>query len=151
MADHSTPPIAHPLPGLPGALGITVTYGYCLPQERSDVIATLPVTAQVLNPAGTVHAATVVALADTACGYGCLANLPPGKVGFTTVDLTSNFVGTAKAGEALQAAATAVHLGGTTQVWDATVSVQRSGATRTVAVFRCTQMLLSARTPQGTA
>jgi acyl-coenzyme A thioesterase PaaI-like protein len=39
--------------------------------------------------------------------------------------------------------ATAVHLGKSTQVWDASVTHRESG--KTLALFRCTQMILYAK------
>lgn len=87
---------------------------------------------------GFLHAGTVVTLADTACGFGCIASLPEGAHSFTTVELKSNFLRTATAGR-LEARATLVHGGRRTQVWDATV-VDSDG--HTLALFRCTQMLL---------
>jgi uncharacterized protein (TIGR00369 family) len=80
-----------------------------------------------------------VTLADTTAGYGCIANLPDGATGFTTVELKSNFLGTARDGT-LECTATAVHVGKTTQVWDAVVTHKETG--KTMALFRCTQMLL---------
>jgi 1,4-dihydroxy-2-naphthoyl-CoA hydrolase len=112
-----------PLPGLPGLLGITL-----IEASADRVEAVLTVGPEHLAPTGYLHAACVVALADTTCGYGCLAALPVGKVGFTTIELKSNHLATAPLGEQLRAVATPVHGGRTTQVW--------------VAVFRCTQMLL---------
>ena len=79
------------------------------------------------------------------CGYGCLAALPAGKVGFTTIELNSNHLATAPPGQQIRAVATPVHRGRTTQVWDAVVtSATQAGDPlgRPVAVFRCTQMLL---------
>lgn len=93
-----------------------------------------------LAPNGYLHAATVVALADTACGYGCIMSLPKGASGFTTLELKSNFIGTTLEGR-ITCEARLVHGGRSTQVWDAEV---KSDATRkTIALFRCTQMLLS--------
>jgi 1,4-dihydroxy-2-naphthoyl-CoA hydrolase len=97
----------------------------------------LPVRDDLLAPNGYLHAGTVVALADTACGYGCTASLPAGGTGFTTIELKTNFLGTAREGT-LECVATLVHAGRTTQVWDATI---RSGQ-KTIAVFRCTQLVL---------
>jgi 1,4-dihydroxy-2-naphthoyl-CoA hydrolase len=45
------------------------------------------ISKQHLAPNGYLHAATVVALADTACGYGCIMSLPEGASGFTTLEL----------------------------------------------------------------
>jgi uncharacterized protein (TIGR00369 family) len=81
-------------------------------------------------------------LADTCAGYGCIANLPPGAAGFTTIELKSNFLGTALEGVIL-ASARPAHLGKSTQVWDAVVTHKASG--KTLALFRCTQMILWTR------
>ena len=48
-------------------------------------------------------------------------------------------LGTARDGVVV-ATAKAVHLGRTTQVWDAVVTSQATG--KTIALFRCTQMVL---------
>ena len=98
----------------------------------------LDIRSELLAPNGFLHAATVICLADTACGYGCLAHLPPGAKNFTTIELKSNFMGTAREGT-LSVVATGVHLGRSTQVWDATVTGPDG---KTTALFRCTQMVL---------
>ena len=119
------------LPGLVGVEIVTVS--------REAVQSRLPVRRDVMAPNGYLHAASVVALADTSCGYGCLATLPDGAKGFTTIELKANFLGTAREG-AIACRATPVHLGRTTQVWDAVVTHEASGAK--IALFRCTQMVL---------
>ena len=81
----------------------------------------------------------MIALADTSCGYGCVSHLPQGASGFTTIELKANFLGTAHDGS-IYCRATPAHLGRTTQVWDAVVTVEGSGAK--IALFRCTQMVL---------
>ena len=95
---------------------------------------------QHLAPNGYLHAASVVALADTACGYGCIMSLPEEASGFTTAELKTNFIGTALQG-IVSCQARLVHGGRTTQVWDAEVKSDTSG--KTIALFRCTQFLLS--------
>jgi 1,4-dihydroxy-2-naphthoyl-CoA hydrolase len=99
----------------------------------------LAVRPDLMAPNGFLHAATIIALADTTCGYGCVAGLPAGARGFTTIELKANFLGTARDG-AIECEAVPLHLGRTTQVWDARVSAQPGGAR--VALFRCTQMIL---------
>jgi uncharacterized protein (TIGR00369 family) len=94
---------------------------------------------QHLAPNGYLHAAAVVALADTACGYGCLMSLPENASNFTTVELKANFMGTALEG-GVTCDARLVHAGRTTQVWDAEVKSEASG--KTIALFRCTQIVL---------
>lgn len=88
---------------------------------------------------GFLHAGTITAMADTCCGYGAIAALPEGADGFTTLDLSSNFVSTVREGVIL-CRATPAHLGRRTQVWDAQVSAGETG--RMLAHFRCTQLVL---------
>ena len=121
---------------LPGLLGIVIMH-----VGPTEIRAELPVHASLMAPNGFLHAASVIALADTAAGYGCVANLPEGASGFTTVELKSNHLGTATEGT-IECVAKAAHLGKTTQVWDATVTHRESG--KTIALFRCTQMVLYA-------
>jgi len=101
------------------------------------VKARMPVTEKLLAPNGFLHAASVITLADTCAGYGCFASLPEGAKGFTTIELKSNFLGTAREG-VIECEARGVHLGKSTQVWDAEVT--SSG--KTIALFRCTQIVL---------
>ncbi|HYF60076.1 MAG TPA: PaaI family thioesterase [Burkholderiaceae bacterium] len=119
---------------LPGLLGVVVEeIGQGLLRAR------LEVEPRHWAPNGFLHAATVVALADTGAGYACAAHLPEGASGFTTIELKTNHLGTAKEGT-IVADVRAVHLGRSTHVWDATVSHRDDG--RTIALFRCTQMIL---------
>lgn len=84
----------------------------------------------------------MVALADTTAGYGCVASLPGSAIGFTTIELKSNHLGTLLEG-ALLAEGTLVHGGRTTQVWDVVVTAEETG--KKIALFRCTQMILYPR------
>jgi uncharacterized protein (TIGR00369 family) len=119
---------------LPGLIGIRFTG---VAENRID--AELDIRPELMAPNGFLHAATVIALADTACGYGCIAHLPEGADNFTTVELKSNFIGTARDGT-IVCVATPAHLGNTTQVWDAVVTDRATG--RKIALFRCTQLLI---------
>jgi uncharacterized protein (TIGR00369 family) len=119
---------------LPGLIGLTIVAA-----EHELLVAELVLREELLAPNGFLHAASIIALADTACGYGCLAHLPDGATNFTTVELKSNFLGTAREGT-LSCIAKPAHLGRNTQVWDATVARKADGGT--IALFRCTQMVL---------
>lgn len=121
-------------PFLPGLLGIVVTA-----MDKNALNAELTVQTSHLAPNGYLHAGTVVTLADTACGYGCMANLPEGAHSFTTIELKSNFLGTAREG-VIECEAKAIHGGRNTQVWDALVRHRDTG--KLIATFRCTQMIL---------
>jgi len=107
--------------------------------ESGKVILRLPLRSELLAPNGFLHGAVVVALADTACGYGALAHLPQGASNFTTAELKTNYLGTARDG-AIVCEATPAHLGRSTQVWDA--EVRNEASSQRLALFRCTQMIL---------
>lgn len=92
-----------------------------------------------LAPNGYLHAASVIALADSACGYGAVLSKPDAAIGFTTIELKANFLGTAREG-AIACEARMLHGGRNTQVWDAEVKDEASG--KIIALFRCTQMML---------
>lgn len=122
---------------LPGEFGIEFDS-----IEWTRLTSRLAIRPQFLAPNGYLHAATVIALADTTCGYGCISHLPEGADGFTTAELKSNFLSTTTDGVIL-CEAIATHLGRTTQVWDAIVSSAETG--RKMALFRCTQVILYRR------
>lgn len=124
-------------PHLPGLLGLELTA-----ISRGQVRARLDVKPHHWAANGYLHAATVVALADTCCGNGCIASLPEGAEGFTTIELKSNFLGTVREGE-IVCEARLVHGGRSTQVWDAEVTDPATG--KPIAAFRCTQMVLYPR------
>ena len=122
---------------LPGLIGIEF-----LTLEPGRLTSRLPLRPELLAPNGYLHAAAIIALADTACGYGTFTDLPDGAHNFTTIELKSNFLGTTREG-VIACVATRVHSGRTTQIWDATVTDEASG--KTIALFRCTQLILYPR------
>ncbi len=118
---------------LPGTLDIEML------DLPGRIAARMPLRQAHLAPNGFLHAGSIVSLADTLCGFATVLNLPEGASGFTTIELKTNFLGTALEG-VLFAQATPLHKGRTTQVWDAVVSHGEGG--KTLAHFRCTQMVL---------
>ena len=118
----------------PGLLGFQV-----VAVDAEGLSTRLDVRPDLLAPNGYLHAATVVGLADTSCGYGCRLHLPDGASGFTTIELKSNFLATVREG-GVACRSQLVHGGRTTQVWDATVTAEASG--KVLALFRCTQAVL---------
>ena len=123
---------------LPGYLGVEMTA-----LAQGTLSSRMAVKKLHVAPNEFLHAASVVALADTACGYATIAHLPAGAQSFTTIELKSNFLGTVRDG-GIACTATAQHLGRTTQVWDAVVTNEATG--RRLALFRCTQMILWPKT-----
>ena len=126
---------------LPGMFGIEF-----LTIEPGRLSSRLTVRPELLAPNGYLHAAAIIALADTSCGYGTINDLPNGANNFTTIELKSNFLGTAREG-VIACVATRLHGGRTTQIWDATVTNVPQGcfakaSRKTIALFRCTQLIL---------
>lgn len=122
---------------LPGLIGIEI-----LSLDLGWLTSRLALRPELLAPNGYLHAATVIALADTTCGYGTIAHLPEGAQNFTTIELKSNFLGTAREG-VIACVATQLHGGRTTQVWDAEVTDEGNG--KKIALFRCTQLIIYPR------
>jgi 1,4-dihydroxy-2-naphthoyl-CoA hydrolase len=125
------------LPGLFGVELLSIGHG--------RVESRLVLKPEHLAPNDFLHAGTVITLADTSAGMGCLASLPEGAIGFTTIELKTNFLATAREG-ALRCLAELAHGGSRTQVWDATVS--REEDERVIALFRCTQFILPREDPR---
>jgi uncharacterized protein (TIGR00369 family) len=107
--------------------------------DERELLMRLPIRNELLAPNGFLPAASIIALAYTACGYACMAHLPDGAENFTTVELKTNFLGSTTEG-AIDAVARTAHLGRTMQLWDATVTEVATG--NTLALFCCTQMIL---------
>jgi 1,4-dihydroxy-2-naphthoyl-CoA hydrolase len=134
-SDHSTERFnAYGAAALPGLLGIVIDSA-----TKEEIRASLRVRPELMAPNGFLHAGTIISMADTACGYGCVFNLPPGAIGFTTIETKSNHLSTLRDGF-VACRATPAHLGRSTQVWDAVVENPLTG--KPLAMFRCTQLLL---------
>lgn len=122
---------------LPELMGLTL-----VSVSKESVRARMEVTKHHLAPNNYLHAASVVALADSTCGYATIVNLPEGARGFTTIELKTNFLSTVREG-VIFCEATPAHIGKSTMVWDARIREEKSG--KTIALFRCTQMILPKR------
>lgn len=119
---------------LPALLGFTL-----VSVSKECVRARMQIEKHHMAPNGYLHAASVITLADTTCGYATTINLPKGAGGFTTIELKTNFLGTTREGTIL-CEGTPAHIGRRTHVWDARVWDEKTG--RDIALFRCTQMIL---------
>jgi len=118
----------------PGLVGIELDI--C---EADLVTGRMTVTAPVIAGTGFLWAPVVITLADWLCAAGMSPNLPAGA-SFTTVELKTNFLGSASEGEVVSGRAVPVHRGKSTHVWD--VEVRNETRDRVIALFRCTQMIL---------
>ena len=119
---------------LPGVLDIKVT-----DVKKGMLKAQLEVSRKHLSINGFLHAGTLITLADSAAGYGCMANLPDGASGFTTIELKSNMTSSVKEG-AISCVSECVHSGRTTQVWESIVTSEVTG--KMLAKFICTQLVI---------
>jgi len=124
-------------PLVPGQLGCVFTHA-----APDLVLGHIDVTENLIAGTGFLFAPAVIALADTCAAIGCGANIPEGA-SFTTIELKSNFLASARVGERVVCRCTPAHLGRQTHVWDATVTNETTG--KAMALFRCTQMVLLAR------
>jgi uncharacterized protein (TIGR00369 family) len=124
-------------PRVPGQLGCIFDH------SASDlVVGHIDVTENLIAGTGFLFAPAVIALADTCAAIGCGNNIPEGS-SFTTIELKSNFLSSARVGDRVACRCVPVHLGRQTHVWDATVTNESNG--RTMALSRCTQMVLAPR------
>jgi 1,4-dihydroxy-2-naphthoyl-CoA hydrolase len=121
----------------PGLVGVEIET--C---EPDLVTGRMVVGREVVAGNNMVWAPVIITLADWLCAAGMSPNLPKGA-GFTTIELKSNFLGTAAVGETVSGRATPVHKGKTTHVWDAVIRNETKD--KTIALFRCTQMILHPR------
>ena len=122
---------------VPGLLGMVSDY---VAPDRVE--AHIDVTEKLIAGTGFLFAPAVIALADGCAALGCGGNIPEGA-SFTTIELKTNFMSSARVGERVTCVCTPVHLGRQTHVWDAVVTNETTG--KTMALFRCTQMVLAAR------
>ena len=122
---------------LPGLLGIEVTA-----VRKGRLEAKLEVSGKHRALNGYLHAGTIITLADSGAGYGCMTNLPDGASGFTTIELKSNHMATVSEG-VIRCESECLHAGRTTQVWESRVFAEATG--KTLAKFTCTQLILYPR------
>ncbi len=124
-------------PLVPGQMGCV--FDHAAPEL---VLGHIDVTGTLIAGTGFLFAPAIIALADTCAAIGCGANIPAGA-SFTTIELKSNFLASARVGERVSCRCTPAHVGRQTHVWDAVVTNETTG--RTIALFRCTQMVLLPR------
>lgn len=117
--------------------------GIQIDESAEELAGSFTVTHDLIAGTGYLWAPVVVTLADALCAFGVSRHWPPGAASFTTVESKANFLGSAREGEVVRGVASPVHLGSTTQVWDAAVTNTSTG--KNMAVYRCTQLILYPR------
>jgi len=116
--------------------------GIELSEDPDDASARLTVTHPLIAGTGYLWAPVVMTIADALCAFGVSQHWPEGATSFTTLECKANFLSSAQEGQVVVGQATPLHLGRSTQVWDATVTNETTG--RLMASYRCTQLLLYA-------
>jgi 1,4-dihydroxy-2-naphthoyl-CoA hydrolase len=111
--------------------------------EGEETSAQLTVRHELIAGTGYLWAPVVVGIADALCAFGVSRHWPEGAASFTTVEAKVNFFSSAKENDEVVGHAMPLHLGSTTQVWDA--RVENMTADRTMAAYRCTQLILYPR------
>ena len=122
--------------GLPRALGVKITFA-----SKKKMLAELPVKRIVLNRNGRANGGALMAFADCIGAAGTVMNLREGYV-TTTLESKTNFLG-AGVGPVLKAVSIPLHVGGTTMVWQTTIS--NSGDGSRVAIITQTQIVIPLR------
>jgi uncharacterized protein (TIGR00369 family) len=117
--------------------------GISIDDDQEHLSGRFTVTHTLIAGTGFLWAPVVIALCDALCAFGVSRHWPEGASAFTTVESKANFLSTAREGEVVVGTAEPLHLGGTTQVWDATATNDTTG--RTMAAYRCTQLILYPR------
>lgn len=110
-----------------------------------EIKASMEISPLHLTPSGFVQTSVLLALADSACSIGCMANLPAGASGFLTIECKPNLLGTVRGG-IINCIASITDREHASQTWEATISCQSSG--RTIAQFHCAQHIIYPGSPR---
>ncbi|MDJ1159790.1 PaaI family thioesterase [Chelatococcus sp. SYSU_G07232] len=124
--------------------GVMETIGAVMTQVApGEVEIAMPVSAQVGQQHGFVHAGIVATIADSACGYAALTLMPAGT-GVLTAEFKINLMAPA-AGERLIARGTVVRSGRLLSVAQAEVAAEGDGQRKTVALMTATLVNVEGR------
>jgi len=103
----------------------------------------LPFRDDLTQQHGFLHAGTIAALADSACGYAALSMMPP-EADVLSVEFKINMLAPAT-GEAIVARATVIRPGRTIMVCRADVHAIAGGSEKLVAAMQGTMMVVTGR------
>jgi 1,4-dihydroxy-2-naphthoyl-CoA hydrolase len=106
--------------------------------EPELVVAEMTVRAELCTIPAVLHGGAIMAFADTLGAAGTILNLPEGA-GTTTIESKTNFLAAAPLGSHLTGAATPLHRGRRTMVWQTRVTTAEG---RLVALVTQTQLVL---------
>jgi 1,4-dihydroxy-2-naphthoyl-CoA hydrolase len=101
--------------------------------DPGRVVATMPVDGRHLQPFGYLHGGVSVVLAESVASIGAFLNCPPGKGAFGS-EVNASHLRPKRAGGALRAVGTPVHVGRRSQVWEVRIEDEEE---KPVCASRC--------------
>jgi uncharacterized protein (TIGR00369 family) len=116
--------------------------------QHGEVRIRLRASPHISQQHGFVHAGAIAAIADSACGYACLTQMPVGAA-VLSVEFKINLMAPA-VGESFLAVARTLRVGKTIAVATAEVLAESGdGATKCIAVMQATMMRVEAQAGQS--
>ena len=106
---------------------------------KAKVVGRLTVREELCTSGHILHGGAYMAFADTLGAIAASLNLPAGA-GTTTLESKTNFLGSARVGDAITAETTPLHVGRRSSVWQTRVT---SAEGRLLAVVTQTQLVLA--------
>ena len=107
--------------------------------DKAKVVGRLTVREELCTSGHILHGGAYMAFADTLGAIAASLNLPAGA-GTTTLESKTNFLGSARVGDAITAETTPLHVGRRSSVWQTRVT---SAEGRLLAVVTQTQLVLA--------
>lgn len=93
-----------------------------LERSKARVRGRLVVREDLCTAASILHGGAYMAFADALGAIGGVLNLPEGAARTTTLESKTNFLGSARAGEAVEGEATPLHIGRRSSVWQTRIT-----------------------------
>lgn len=115
-----------------------------LEREKDRVVGQLEVREDLCTAGGILHGGAFMAFADALGAIGGFLNLPAGAR-TTTLESKTNFLGSAKVGTTVTGAATPLHIGRRSSVWQTRIT-DKDG--KLLALVLQTQMTVEGQAPK---
>lgn len=107
-------------------------------RDKARIVGRLTVRPDLCTSGEILHGGAYMALADTLGAVGAFLNLPPGAR-TTTLESKTNFLGSAKVGQAVIAETTPLHIGRRSSVWQTRITSEEG---RLLALVTQTQLTM---------
>ena len=107
--------------------------------RRNELIATMPVNENTIQPFGILHGGASVALAETLASVGAWLNIDDSHRQAVGVEINANHIRPVPKGKTVTGTARPVRIGKKTHVWEIRITDESD---RTVCISRCTLMVV---------